>query len=302
MAVSIFDSPKMNRPESLGPARNSGGYDPTFFDQLALVEERHFWFRARNRLIFQFTERISAGFRPGSLILEVGCGTGNVLSVLQKACPMGLVVGLELWSEALRYARKRGDAFLVQGDVRQCPFRNQFDLIGLFDVLEHIDEEQETLDCIWRLLVPGGALLLTVPAHQSLWSYFDEAAHHCRRYSPDEIGSKLSAAGFEVEFQSQFMACLFPLVWTFRKLQSFRRRRDPGSAKVLADDEFRVVPLANGFLTGLLNLEVRWLTSGHRLPIGTSVVVVARKPSHTQTISPSSLNSQAGGVTTAVSD
>src|SRR5215469_8118958 len=126
-------------------ATRVGGYDPSFFDQLASVEDQHFWFQARNHVIFKLVKRISSGLKPGYLVLEPGCGTGNVLRVLQKACPEGVVVGLELWFDGLRHARLRSDASVVQGDIRYSPFGKQFDLIGMFDVLEHIREDQETL-------------------------------------------------------------------------------------------------------------------------------------------------------------
>jgi SAM-dependent methyltransferase len=187
-----------------------GGYDPSFFDQLATIEDRHFWFRARNRLIFELAKKISSGLKPGYLVLELGCGTGNVLRVLQQACSEGTLVGLELWWDGLRYARRRSTAFVVQGDVRNRPFGKQFELIGMFDVLEHVQEERETLDSLLRLLMPSGRLLLTVPAHKFLWSYFDEAAHHCRRYSPKEIHNKLTAAEFEVELSKPVHDLYFP--------------------------------------------------------------------------------------------
>jgi SAM-dependent methyltransferase len=263
---------------SLGDPPPLGGYDPSFFDQLALIEERHFWFRARNRLIAECAKKISSELRPGYSVLEVGCGTGNVLRALREACPHGVVVGLELWFDGLRHAQRRSPGFLVQGDVRRCPFSKQFDLVGMFDVLEHIREEQETLVSLRQLLAPGGRLLLTVPAHQSLWSYFDEAAHHCRRYSGDEIRRKLTEAGFEVEFQSQFMACIFPLVWFLRKISRLRPQSDFRDAKMLARDEFRLVPVINGILTAVLNLEAAWVTRSHMLPIGTSLLVIARRP------------------------
>jgi SAM-dependent methyltransferase len=255
-----------------------GGYDPSFFEQLALVEDQHFWFQGRNRLIFELVKRISSGLKPGFFVLELGCGNGNVLRVLKKACPEAVVVGLELWFDGLRHARRRSDAFVVQGDVRYCPFSKEFDLIGMFDVLEHIREEHETLVSLWKLLAPGGRLVLTVPAHQFLWSYFDEAAHHCRRYSEVELRKKLTAAGFEVEFQSQFMACIFPIVWIFRKISGLRQKLNSSNARTLAGEEFRLVPIANRILTLLLKLEARWLASGHLLPIGTSFVIIARKP------------------------
>jgi SAM-dependent methyltransferase len=284
LPVTTGDSPEtreVNVAEPLTGHTPHGGYDPSFFDELALVEDRHFWFRARNRLIFEISKKIHSGLKSGHLVLEVGCGTGNVLRVLDKAYPEGKVVGLELWLDGLRYAQKRSNSLLIQGDIRCCPFAKQFDVIGMFDVLEHIDEDLETLLCLNSLLVPGGWLLLTVPAHLSLWSYFDEAAHHCRRYSPQEIRKKLTSAGFEVEFESQFMATIFPIVWSFRKISGLRRRSG-SEAKTLAAAEFRLVPFINGILTVLLSLEARWVARGHRSPIGTSLVVIARKPGATE--------------------
>ncbi len=258
-------------------SESSGGYDPAFFQQLARVEDRHFWFQARNHLIFKMGKRLVSALAPGYRVLEVGCGTGNVLRVLRQACPDGMVVGLELWLDGLRFARERSAGLLVQGDVRHCPFGKPFDLIGMFDVLEHVPEDLETLRALRSALAPGGRLILTVPAHQYLWSYFDEAARHCRRYSSQEIRDRLVQAGLQVEFLSQFMTCVFPLVWLFRKLSSRNQRPGSADAKTLALREFRVVPVINGVLTALLKLETLWLSRGLRLPIGTSLIVVARR-------------------------
>jgi SAM-dependent methyltransferase len=258
------------------PTSEAGGYDPAFFDQLARIEDQHFWFRARNFLILGLGRRISSSLKPCNLVLEVGCGTGNVLRALEAACPTCALVGLELWLEGLMHARSRSCAFLIQADIRNSPFGKQFDLVGMFDVIEHIDKDQETLQLVHGALRPGGKLLLTVPAHQSLWSYFDEAARHCRRYSPNGIRQKLEDAGFEVEFLTQFMASIFPLVWVYRKLN--RTRTGTKSAQQRASEEFRIIPVVNRILTLLLRLEAKWICRGHSLPIGTSLVVVARKP------------------------
>jgi len=255
-----------------------GGYDPTFFEHLAQIEDRHFWFRARNRLIFELTRKIASDLPPGYLALEVGCGTGNVLRVLREACSKGTVVGLELWFDGLRYAQRRSAGPLVQGDIRASPFSKPFNIIGMFDVLEHVQEERETLTSLWNSLTPGGTLLLTVPAHQFLWSYFDEAAHHCRRYSVQGIRHKLTEAGFRIDFISQFMASVFPIVWLVRKMRALRAQAGSGTAHASATDEFIVIPIVNQILTALLTLEAGWLADGHRLPFGSSLVVVARKP------------------------
>lgn len=255
-----------------------GGYDPTFFEQLAQIEDRHFWFRARNHLIFELTRKIVSDLPPGYLALEVGCGTGNVLRVLREACSKGTVVGLELWFDGLRYAQRRSAGPLVQGDIRDYPFSKPFNIIGMFDVLEHVQEERETLTSLWNSLTPGGTLLLTVPAHQFLWSYFDEAAHHCRRYSVQGIRHKLTEAGFRIDFISQFMASVFPIVWLVRKIRTLQGKAEHGTIRARASDEFRLVPVVNQVLTGLLTLEMGWIARRHRLPFGTSLVIVARRP------------------------
>lgn len=255
-----------------------GGYDPYFFDRLAQIEDRHFWFCARNRLIFELARKISSALKPCDLVLEIGCGTGNVLRALEAAFPNGRLVGLELWLEGLKHARTRSSALLVQADIGNLPFGKLFDLVGMFDILEHITEDQEALRLVHNTLRPGGKLLLTVPAHQSLWSYFDEAAHHCRRYSTHEIRQKLLEAGFQVEFLSQFMACIFPLVWIFRRMRGLRKESDSDTARLRTQDEFRIVPIVNWILTVLLTLEARWVAHGHHLPVGTSLVVIARRP------------------------
>ena len=261
--------------ESPALAFNAGGYDPHFFEQLAGIEDKHFWFRARNHLILTLARAVTSSLAPCNRVLEIGCGTGNVLRVLEKAYPTSRVVGLELWFDGLRHARKRSRAALVQGDIRHSPFGTQFDLLGMFDVLEHLPEDQETLQLAHELLRPGGNLLVTVPAHQSLWSYSDEAAHHCRRYSSTDLRQKLESAGFIIEFISNFMACVVPLVWCYRKLAELRRKTN--TIQQLTSDEFRIVPIVNQLLMGGLYLEAKWVSRRHRLPIGTSLVAVARK-------------------------
>lgn len=255
-----------------------GGYDPSFFDELARIEDQHFWFRSRNRLILELTRRVASSMLRCNLILEVGCGTGNVLRALTRACPSSTVVGMELWYEGLRHAQTRSDAKLVQADIRSLPFGRQVDLVGMFDVLEHIPNDAEILASLFQCLAPGGCLMLTVPAHPRLWSYFDEAAHHCRRYSPEGIRERLTEAGFRVEFQTQFMASILPLVWIVRKLLGRLRQTHLDATRAQTSEEFRIIPGVNQFLTTLLNLEAKWVAAGHHLPVGTSLVVVAGKP------------------------
>lgn len=254
-------------------------YDPTFFNQLMRVEDEHFWFVARNRVIARLVQQIIADFDQGYHVLEMGCGTGNTLRVLEAVCQQGEVIGLDLFSEALQYARQRTSCKLIQGDINTITFDQQFELIGLFDVIEHLDDDMQVLKRLHQLLSPRGALLLTVPAYPSLWSYFDEASHHRRRYKPVELKGKLLAAGYQVEFLSPYMASIFPLVWLGRRLATFGRKKQqqPPLEELVAND-LKIVPVLNQILTGLLSLEVHGLARGWQLPVGTSIVAIVRRP------------------------
>jgi SAM-dependent methyltransferase len=261
-------------------AEGRQSYDPDFFSALAAIESRHFWFRIRNRVIGTLTEQLTKNWPDGYRVLEVGCGTGNVLRTLKKTCPRSLVVGMDLYSEGLTFARNRSSCPLVQGDIEQPGFGTSFDLIGAFDVVEHLPDDLLVFRSLHSMLKPGGVLLLTVPAHQSLWSYFDEVSHHCRRYEPDDLRRKLNQSGFEIEFLSQFMASTYPLLWFVRRFRSLRGTEHSKSAntdRALAMKELRIVPVINGILTFILLQEARLIKSRLALPFGSSIVVAARR-------------------------
>lgn len=273
-----------NKPPASSPEEHDS-YDPTYFSYLFEVEDRHFWFRARNRVISAAVSQVIARLAPGYRLLEVGCGTGNVLRALEQTCKEGTVIGMDLFGEGLQYARRRVSCPLVQGDIHANPFGTRFEVIGLFDVLEHLPNDVEVLQVLRGMLTPGGALIITVPAHMSLWSYFDEASHHCRRYELAELTQKLRAAGYQVEFVSQYMISIFPLVWLGRRLASLRRRKSNNEqqsarrTQELTVNELRIRPIANGILCWLLEQEARLIARRRKLPLGTSLLAIARAPS-----------------------
>jgi ubiquinone/menaquinone biosynthesis C-methylase UbiE len=244
------------------------------------VEDEHFWFRTRNQLIRALVEQTSAKFASGYRVLEIGCGTGSVLRGLSEACPEGLVIGSDLHYAGLRFARDRVSSPLVQADLHALPFEAGFNLIGLFDVIEHIPNDSEVLESLQRMIAPGGYLFLTVPAHPSLWSYFDEGARHCRRYRRAELETKLLSAGFRVEFLTYYMASILPLVWLGRKLTGLtggRRSVAIEQATALTLAEIKITPLVNPLLTWVLDCEGRILTRRYRLPFGTSLLALAKR-------------------------
>jgi SAM-dependent methyltransferase len=261
-------------------------YDPDYFNPLFLAEDRHFWFRARNRIIADSLGKIIDALPDGYRMLEIGCGTGNVLRMLEKICGHGKVIGTDLYAEGLQFARRRVSCSLVQSDLNYPPFRQDFSIIGMFDVLEHIEEDVAVLKNVGRMLSKDGVVVLTVPAFQSLYSYFDEASHHVRRYEIDNLHTALSKAGFRVEYISYYMALTFPIVWLVRKLSPLLNSRKHDTSHNNNNDEFvhdmavnelRIVPVANDVLAWLLTREA-WFISHHiRIPFGTSLIAIARK-------------------------
>jgi SAM-dependent methyltransferase len=245
-----------------------GGYNPEHFSLLAAAEDRHFWFRARSRLVEAVIKRTAIA-RRDLRVLEIGCGTGTMLRTLGRACPGARIVGMDLYAEGLRFARGRSAAYLVQGRVEQPPFATRFDIVGFFDVLEHLPDDLAALRHAHGLLEPDGRLVLTVPAHQWLWSDVDEIAGHCRRYEQPVLRARLQQAGYRVQLMTEFMSALVPLVWVSRK---FARRRT-GEEQLAR--ELSVSPVLNTALEWALRPEAGWIAAGRGLPVGMSMIAVA---------------------------
>ncbi len=254
-------------------------YDPGAYENLIAVEERHFWFRARNRAIVAAFESIRTQLPPGYRILEVGCGTGNVLRELQRVAVGGTAVGMDLHQEGLRYARGRvNPALLVRADASLPPFSVKFDVVGLFDVLEHLEHDVDVLVSLRNLLTAEGFLLITVPADPRLWSYFDVGSRHKRRYETSELEKKLVKAGYKVEYITPYMGVLYPVLWIGRRLTGRRHGEtaDALDAWTLAKADLRVRPVSGALLGLILEQELRLLRRRRRLPFGASLMAVAR--------------------------
>jgi len=261
------------------PPTREGGYDPRHNQGLFAVEDRHFWFRGRNRIVAAMAAKYTSQLPAGFYVLEVGCGNGSVTRVLQDTCATGNVIGADLYFEGLANARSRGVKMLVQADMSRFPLGSGFSLAGIFDVLEHLPDDRGALQCIHNALSPGGRLLVSVPAHQSLWSYFDEAACHCRRYELEGLRSKCIDAGFEVEYATEFMSFLYPLMKTQRRWKDLMRKKTGKNANEAAKEDLSINPLLNAALDCVGRAETLLIRRGVRLPFGTSIFLVARKPS-----------------------
>lgn len=243
------------------------GYAEGAFSQLAQFEDRNFWFRSRNRLLFWAFRR----FFPHALsFLEIGCGTGFVLRGFQREFPKVQLAGSDIFDTGLSFARRRlPNIRLFQLDARSIPFSAEFDAIGAFDVIEHIREDEQVLAQLFQALKPGGGILLTVPQHAFLWSGVDELAHHQRRYSRRELVEKVQRAGFTVRYVSSFVSLLLPLMFLSRWL---RREKSPDLYA-----EFRIGSGFNWLLEQALTVERNLLKSGITFPMGGSLLLAAQR-------------------------
>jgi SAM-dependent methyltransferase len=251
------------------PADAHAGFKPEYFVRLAEIEECNFWFRARNELIQWALHKY---FPDAESFFEVGCGTGFVLTGIRKNFPRMRLVGSEIFADGLVFAKARlPEVELYQMDARRIPFEREFDVIGAFDVLEHVIEDENVLVQMFNAVQPGGGLLVTVPQHPFLWSASDDYAMHKRRYERAELRAKVERAGFEVRRMTSFNSLLLPLmIWSRRKRKhnhDFQLWR-----------EFEIGPALNKTLEGILKFERMIIRAGVSFPAGGSLLLVGRKP------------------------
>lgn len=253
----------------LSAADNS--FDAASFARLAAANDSHFWFRARRRLLLWTLRRY---FADAESFLEIGCGDGHVLAGVHRALPRARLIGSELISDGLAFTARRldGRAALFQMDARAIPYADEIDVIGAFDVIEHIEDDETVLAEMYRACRPGGGIVLTVPQHRFLWSPADEAAHHYRRYEANELRAKVRRAGFEIVRETSFMAVLMPPLYLAR----LRARRKAGYS--VSTDELSVSAWANRLLYGVTRLDQSLIELGVDLPFGSSRMLAARKP------------------------
>jgi SAM-dependent methyltransferase len=267
-----YEPPRIGGFPAFAPeiAQGASGYDPAHFAELARLEAGNFWFRARNRLITWAIGRYCGGARS---FLEIGCGTGFVLAGIAAAFPALKLAASEAASTGLAFAAARvPGAILMQMDARRIPFRDEFDAAGAFDVIEHIEDDHGVLDALRGALVPGGALLLTVPQHPWLWSAYDVRSGHVRRYRARELRARVIDAGLEIVRMTSFVTLLLPLMTASRLAQ----RAPNAGYDPLA--ELKIASWLNWLLERALNAERVLIRAGISLPAGGSLLVVARKP------------------------
>jgi SAM-dependent methyltransferase len=238
--------------------------DQAEFETMLALDERHWWYRGRRRMLRALLE--SAGL-PGSIrILDAGCGSGRTLDDLVAYGP---VQGMELNPAGLGAARDRGHD-VREGRVEEIPFEDaSFDLVTCLDVIEHTDDDVAALTELRRVTAPGGHLVVSVPAHPWLWSRHDEVNGHRRRYTRKSLREAAEAAGWRVERQTGFNVVYLAPAAVVRLV----RRAEPEAGA----SELELTPAAlDGALELPLRLEAALVRRGANLPTGLSLLCLLR--------------------------
>jgi len=217
------------------------------------AEDRHWWYRGRRQVL----ERVIAGLRlpARARILDAGCGSGRNMVELARH---GIVTGVELSQTSVRLARERGAGEVIEGSVLDMPFEaGTFDLAALREMR--------------RVVKPGGALLVTVPAYQWLWSGHDEVNHHHRRYTRRSLQRAGEQAGWQQMRTTYFNSLLLPAAILLRVLDRFSRKTTESSLDLWVPP----APL-NWLLERPLQMEAAMIAHGGRIPAGLSLLAVFR--------------------------
>lgn len=238
--------------------------DRVVYQQMAELDDRHWWYRARRKIIADLIRR-KASLPADAQILEIGCGTGHNLAMLAG---FGHVDALELDDEARALSERRLGRKVMRSplpELAEVP-DERYDLIGAFDVIEHIESDAAALASIAAKLKPTGKFIMTVPAHQWMWSAHDVVNHHKRRYSKKALAELIERSPLKLENIGYFNSLLFPLAVAERASSKIR-------GKESADVSLPPAPL-NAVLERIFLAE-RYLVGRLPLPPGLSLFVVA---------------------------
>jgi SAM-dependent methyltransferase len=237
------------------------------YADMAAAETRHWWFRGRRRVLDSVIRRL--GLPAQARILELGSGTGGNFEMLSR---FGAVTAVEMNEVARAMSLRKTEAVR---DVRagflpdDLPLGAElYDLVCLFDVLEHVEADEATLRAVRRHLVPGGAAVITVPAFRWLWGPHDKTLHHKRRYERRELRDKILAAGFTIDKLSYANMLLFPAAVAAR-IADKALRRPQSSGDALPPGTL------NEIFAGIFGFESH-LLGWTNLPVGLSLLAVVR--------------------------
>lgn len=237
------------------------------YKELYDLEFNHWWFVGKKNIVMYFISNIRN--QKKKKILDIGCGSGLMLSELKK---YGSVYGLDNSEEAIKYSKLIFDGDIKKGALPyEIPYDdNSFDIITVLDVLEHIEKDTDALKKIYNLLDSQGKVIITVPALMSLWTNHDLSHDHKRRYILKELKSKIKTAGFKIEKISYYNSLLFIPIYIIRQINKiFKKQKTYSDAK-------KIPRFINGILKYIFTFEKNILKY-FNFPIGVSIIAICKK-------------------------
>lgn len=247
------------------------------YNEIDQLEDSHWWYKGMRDISQRLLHPIING-RSDLCILDAGCGAGGNITALS---PYGTVFGIDYSPLALQYAQKRHPDRLMRADITHLPYADaSFDLVTSFDVLYMVQDDESGFRELSRVTREGGYVLVRLAAMQSLYGAHDVVVKTLRRYSAEEVRTKMQSAGLEIVKLSYANSLLLPLVYITRKIQNWQIQK---GAQAESDVNATAEPL-NSLLAGILKLEGRWIANGLSFPAGVSLFALAQKPieSHSQ--------------------
>ena len=244
------------------------------FPLLYSIESRHFWFEGRNSIISAFIKN-TIPRRKNLSFIDIGCGTGYVLPILEK---LGFsVTGLDMYEEGLAFARKRSKSPLIRADFNSVNLKRQYDAIGVFDVLEHIDDETIFLKNCKKTLKKNGWIFLTIPAFMKLWSRHDVVAGHKRRYTKKTLIELFSQNGFNIQKTEYFGFFHFLPLFLFKEYQNKHLESIGNDPLEITRYTMKIPPYPLNELFKFLFLFESRIMNFFSFPFGSSIILSAQK-------------------------
>lgn len=249
--------------------------DSSEYQNIFNHEDKHFYYVAVHEAV---EHEVTQALRHSSdvRILDAGCGTGWLAKRLSR---FGKVDAIDVHERALTLARSRG-VNVTRGSVEEIPFPdNTFDLVTSIDVIYHkaVYDDSKALSEIFRVLKPGGTLVIRVPAHESLYSSHDKFVQTARRYRIEQVREKLNYSCFQIQKATYCQASLFLPAWIKARLEA--KAQAPAHSTIGAPNL-----VVNAVLTGVLRIENLLIAAGAGFPAGIGVQAVARKPLGKKTV------------------
>lgn len=238
------------------------------YKTMAENERVHWWFCGRRKILMSVLNKLTKN--KFERALDIGCGTGG--SMLDISRFAKIVEGVEPSTQAIFFAKKNYPGLKIV----QAVFPNEipddkYDLITMFDVLEHIKSDENAVNAVSKLLLPGGMAIITVPAFQFLWSQHDEHLHHFRRYTILSMKNLISTnKNISIEYICYYNSLLFLPILLSRLYHKIMKFRSCG------DDEKVPKKFVNKILQSIFSLERFWLPY-RSLPFGVSILCIVKK-------------------------